>query len=522
MNDPAFYPHPVSRIERRDTHISAVFLTGDVVYKLKKPLNLGFLDFSHLEDRHVACMRELFLNRRLSQNVYLEVIPISIDRNGAVTFENRGAVVEYAVKMRQLPDRVNLKSLLAAGGVGDDHMVMIGRRLARFYEESERSVAIDAYGSTDAVAFNMEENFTQLAPWAGTLLETSRWEFLCEANRSFVSHHAGLFERRIEEGRIRDGHGDLRTDHVYFDDGTIDGGIQMIDCIEFNDRFRYGDAAVDIGFLVMDMLFLGHAALARTLLAAYAAAAQDPGVFALIDFYVVYRAVVRLKIACLQLSSTEEDKRERLAADIDRYMDLAYRHTLMIGRPTLWVCCGMPASGKSSLAGRLGDVLGLRVFSSDQVRKAETDPAAGVSAYGKGAYSAGRRSRVYGRLLALAQDELRAGRSVILDATHGRRCWRKDVCRLAADMDAGLIFAECVAAPETLRRRLARREHMPGTSDARLGHFDRLSAEFEALADIHGDMKVRVDTEGPPDTALITLLKDGCARRAVQIDQLLS
>lgn len=511
MADPTFYPHPVTRIERRDTHISAVFLTGALVYKLKKPLDLGFLDFRRLEDRRAACLREVDLNRRLSRNVYREVVSIHRGPDGTVSLIPCGPVIEYAVMMRQLLDAANLRYLLETGGVGHGPMAVIGRRLARFYEGSERSPAVDAYGSPDAVAYNMEENFRQLAPWVGAVLAEPQWTFLCKANRAFLADHTALFQRRIDNGRIRDGHGDLRADHVYFDDG-----LQIIDCIEFNDRFRYGDAAVDIAFLVMDMAALGHAALGYTLLAAYAAAAADPGVFALIDFYVAYRAVVRVKVTCMRLSAADAGERAGLLSEIGRYMDLAYRHTRMFSRPTLWVCCGLPASGKSSLADRLGEAMGIRVFSSDRVRKA-MDPAAGVSPYGKGAYSNEGRSRVYGRLLTLAQDEICSGRSAILDATYGRRCWRDGVRQLASDMDAGLIFAECVSPLATLRCRLTRRDRSPGLSDARPGHLHQLSAEFEALTDIPPAMRVSVDTDGPREDALLALLKAACSLRELQI-----
>ena len=452
----------------------------------------------------------------MSRNVYRDVVPIHANPNGAVSLKRCGPVIEYAVTMHQLPDAANLRSLLEAGDVGPDHMTVLGRRLARFYAESERSPAVDAYGAVDVIACNMEENFRQLSPWVGSVLEASRWEFLCEANRTFLAHHAGMFRRRIETGKIRDGHGDLRTDHVYFDNG-----LQIIDCIEFNDRFRYGDAAVDIAFLVMDMAALGHVDSAHLLLADYALAAADPGVYALIDFYVAYRAVVRLKVACMQLSSAGPAGRKALAGEIDRYMDLAYRHTLMFGRPTLWVCCGLPASGKSSLAGRLGELLGIRVFGSDLVRK-KMVPDAAVSPYGEGSYTAASRDRVYRHLLALAQDELRSGRSAVLDATYARRRWRDGVRQLAADADVGLIFAACVCSAEALRRRLAGRDRDPGLSDARLGHVDRFFAEFEALEELPSNRRVTVNTEGQVGEALVALLRDGFARRALQIAERVS
>lgn len=515
LGDPAFYPHPVSRVERRDTHISAVFLTGGVAYKVKKPVAPGFLDFRRLEDRRRACAQELLLNRRLSRGVYREVVPIHLSPGGAVSLEACGPVVEYAVLMRQLPDAANLKNLLAAEAVGPEQMRLVGRRLAGFYEASGRSPAIDAFGSLETIRCNMEENFSQLAPWAGRILDPLRWEFLCEANRAFLAHHAAAFARRVADGRIRDGHGDLRSDHVYFDDG-----LQIIDCIEFNDRFRYGDAAADIAFLVMDLAALGHGASGLALLEAYAAAADDPGSFAVIDFYVVYRAVVRIKVACLRLDSAVKGaEREALMSEIGRHMDLAYRHTLMFGRPTLWVCCGVPASGKSHLAGRLGEVLGMRVFASDIVRK-ETAPDAGISPYGRGAYAPGRRGLVYGRLLGLAQEELRSGRSAVLDATYGLRRWRDGVRRLAADMDANLVFAVCACSRETLVRRLARREQGPaGPSDARITHLDPLLAEFEGTCELPEEQVVHVDTDGPRDANLVRVLTEGWARRAAQIDR---
>jgi aminoglycoside phosphotransferase family enzyme len=318
MAKPAFYPHPVAKVERRDTHISSVFLTGKWVYKLKKPVDFGFLDFRDLNDRHRFCEREVSLNQRLSQNVYLGVIEIFSDNKGGFTLEKCGPVVEYAVKMRQLPEAANLEELLKKNKIRQFHLKNLGQALAAFYEKSPRNPHIDQFGHQDVIAFNTEENFQQLEPFVGEILNPEKWEFICNASRSFLGSQYPLFQRRMETGRIRDGHGDLRAEHVYFY-----RGVQIIDCIEFNDRFRYGDVAVDLAFLHMDMEHLGYSELSKTFLKNYASTANDPELYLLLDFYAAYRAVVRLKVSCLRAREVENREKEFVVDEAKRYLDQA-------------------------------------------------------------------------------------------------------------------------------------------------------------------------------------------------------
>lgn len=516
MTDPAFYPHDVSGIEIRQTHISAVLLTGQWVYKLKKPKNLGFLDFRKLSDRGRFCRREVELNGRLSTGVYAGVVGIHEDDRGRLSFGPGGRVVEYAVRMRQLPDETNLARLLESAEFTDDRLAALGGVLAAFHAGAQRSPDIDGFGDPELIRFNMEENFEQIGPYVSGLMDEDKWEFIRQVSRAFWQDHQDLFRHRVQSGRIRDGHGDLRADHVY-----LHAGIQIIDCIEFNDRFRYGDTALDLAFLKMDLDRLGFAEAARRLVASYARAATDPEIYALLDFYAAYRALVRLKVSCMSMDHADEDRRALLLSDIRAYLGLAFRYALSFGRPTLWVFCGLPASGKSTLAERTAAALFLPLFSSDAVRKEDPDaPADAVAPFNTGLYRPLLRGRVYARLLNLAQERLKRGASVALDATFSEARWRLAAAELAADLRVGLIFVHCTCAVETIRLRLAAREDTCGASDARLFHLDDMLGSYEAFEPAPQDAYLPVDTDHDPDACLLETLSGAYALRCEQVDGL--
>lgn len=514
MADPDFYPHPVSCIERRDTHISSVFLTGKWVYKLKKPFDLGFLDFRSLEDRYRFCKLEVSLNRRFSRNIYQEVIRIYKSDDGRFSLLKNEEVVEYAVKMRQLPDSTSLKALLKKNKIRSAHMKKLGKTLAAFYEKSNRNSEIDHYGRRDIISFNMEENFRQLKPFAGDVPDREKFEFICNAGRSFLEQHSDLFEHRVETGKIRDGHGDLRTEHVYFY-----RGIQIIDCIEFNERFRYGDVAADLAFLHMDMEHMGFANLSRIFLEAYVAAANDPELYALLDFYAAYRAMVRAKVSWIRFQEVEDDEKGIFRDDARHYMDQAYRYAIQLSRPTLWIFCGLPATGKSSLAEMVAKKLSISLFQSDRVRKEmQPDSHQKVVPFGQGIYRSEIRDTVYTRLSALAGKILAQRDSVILDATFSRRKWRDEVGRLAMSLDADFIFVECVCKEDTIRSRLKRRERETSVSDARIQHLSQMIKGFEPLAELDLKNHLKIDTDLSLDDAFSKILSQGyeCKREQVK------
>lgn len=517
MAKPAFYPHPATPLECRETHISAVFLAGEWAYKLKKPVDFGFLDFRTLAARRHFCEREVSLNQRLTHDVYEKVVGIGRDETGRF-FVDGGEPVAYAVKMRRLPDEASLEALLRHSTVTRDAMEALGRHLASFYAQGESSPEISHYGDPEVIAFNMEENFQQVEPFVGTFLERERWEFIREASRAFFRNWHRLFEKRLLHGRIRDGHGDLRAEHVYFY-----RGIQIIDCIEFNDRFRYGDVASDLAFLHMDLESLGHPEVSRTILAAYVQHSGDFELYALLDFYATYRALVKVKVACLRSTEIEDPPARRASEEMaGEYLDHAYRYALQFSRPTLWVFCGLPASGKSALAEMLGEALSLPIYQSDRLRKEGPDHTTfeeGTVPFGEGHYTLSWRQRTYARMLALAQEQLKNGHAVILDATFSHTKWREEARQLATDLDTNLIFVECVSGEETLKARLMGREPSLSLSDARLEHLPEMLKDFEPLVEVAPETHIRLDTEQPLAASFLELLATGYARKCAQIEQ---
>jgi hypothetical protein len=503
LGNPDLYPHPVDRVEFRETHISIVALAGEFVYKIKKPLDLGFLDFTSLGKREHFCHQEVALNRRLSRDVYLDVVAITHDDRYRLA--GAGPAVEYAVKMRRLPDGAAMGRRLRAGELKEGMVTTLARRLARFYAEARQDGETAAVGAWETVRTNCEENFTQVAPYAGAAVDDRCLAIIRAATRAFLYRRKTLFDRRIAAGYIRDGHGDLRSDHIYFDGDEI----QIIDCIEFNDRFRYGDVAVDLAFLAMDLDAIGYPAVSDAFLTAYVAASGDNDLYTLIDFYKCYRAMVRLKVHCFRLDQVDAAGRSAIEEQIRRYQELAFGYALRYTRPVLWVVCGMPASGKSTVAEALGKHLDVAVLQSDVVRKAlfghkAREPR--IAPYQAGIYSPHASALTYGRLLLLAQEQLAQGRSVILDAAFGQRRRRAEAVRLAEDMDAGWIFVACTCSGEAMIARLTAREGQPGVSDARRQHFERFKAHFEPLDELLPAHCLHIDTEQAVEVNMLKIM----------------
>jgi predicted kinase len=254
------------------------------------------------------------------------------------------------------------------------------------------------------------------------------------------------------------------------------------------------------------------------LLEAYVEAADDPGIYALIDFYAAYRALVRAKIDCFRLADADEEEKTAVIDDIRRYMDQACRYAILFSRPTLWVFSGLPGSGKSFLATHVAAEILAPTLASDEIRKEKAPaPSENAADFGKGDYSAERRQRVYAKMLSRAHDRLKSGRSVILDATFSHARWRKEALRLARDTDANFVFADCACDPDILRARLKKRESSPGLSDARIQHLDEMTADFEPVQEIAPDMHIRIDTGQPIRTALARTMAAGHAGVCAQV-----
>jgi hypothetical protein len=275
----------------------------------------------------------------------------------------------------------------------------------------------------------------------------------------------------------------------------------------------------------MDLEHRGHGARSLAILAAYVDRARDPGLYALLDFYAAYRAIVRFKVDCLRSKEMEKGARKRaVGVRAGGFFELAYRCSVRFSRPTLWVFHGLPASGKSTLAEGVAEALGLALFRSDGLRKEKGRGGSikpEVVPYGQGSYNPLLRGAVYARLLALAQENLKRGRSVALDATFSRRKWRAEALRLAADLDTNILFVECSAGRETLAARLVGRESASGVSDARLEHLPKMIEEYDPADELPPDTALRADTERPLEGVLFETLSRAYAKKCAQVEKLL-
>ena len=320
MQDPASYPERPRDVALVQTHISWVFIGDDHVYKLKKPVDFGFLDFSTLDRRRFYTEEELRLNRRFSPDVYLAVVPIS-ERNGAYRLGDNANVVEYALKMRRISEDHMLYRLLENGSAGDDMLRRVGTHLARVYATIASDDIARPFGGLEVISHNITENFEQTAKYIGGPLSGDTYEAIRTWSMAFLGDRADVFMDRVAGGRIKECHGDLHLQHI-----CVDGEkISVFDCIEFNERFRYGDVASDVAFLAMDLDYNGYPALAEAFVQAYMAESGDAGLRDVLKFYKTYRAYVRAKVTSFMLDDTDLDEsvRTRALRTAGRYYDLA-------------------------------------------------------------------------------------------------------------------------------------------------------------------------------------------------------
>ncbi len=317
--DPKAYPDPPQRVELRQTQMSYVFLADDYVYKIKKPVDFGFLDYTTLEKRQFYCHREIELNRRLCPAAYLGVVAIKND-DGRICIGGGGEVAEYAVQMRLLPSEAMMDVLLVKNGVTPAMVARVAAILAEFHRKADAGDAIGAFGGIDTVTQNAEENFTQTEKYIGTIIAPDTYQRIRAYTERFIEENAALFGKRVADGRIKDCHGDLHAAHICFHNG-----ICIYDCIEFNDRFRYCDVASEVAFLAMDLDRYGRADLSGAFVGAYLEKSGEAELERLLGFYKCYRAYVRGKVGCFQyddpyISAAEKSK---VLADARRYFGLA-------------------------------------------------------------------------------------------------------------------------------------------------------------------------------------------------------
>lgn len=511
LQNPASYLHHPPSVTVLQTHASYAVLAPPFVYKVKKAVTFDFLDFSTLEKRRFFCHRELELNRRLCPQIYLGVVDI-VCRNGALAFaeaERRGTTVEYAVKMKQLDERYFLGRLIENDAVAMADIDRIVRKLVPFYLEQAPREEVTRNGRVATLEEVTGKNLEEAEAFVGKSVDASTLSGLSYFNRRFLEGQVALLESRLDSGWIKDCHGDLHREHVHLGPECV----CIYDCIEFNDQFRYIDVAADVAFLAMDLDYCHRPGLGRYFIERMASKLGDEDMWRLVDFYKAYRAAVRGKVESLRGGEQEvpDDRREAGRQAARRYFQLALSYAALGSTPAVVVVMGRIASGKSTLATALGRALGLQVLSSDRVRK----ELAGVAltqrpdaTERKALYTGAMSERTYGRMTEMACERCRAGESVILDATFGRKLYRDRLRHAVEPLGAHLTFFELTLEDEVARQRLRQREGQAGVvSDARLEDFDALADRYEAPRELTREHARAFSADRPLDGIVEDILR---------------
>ena len=505
--EPKAYPEAPQSIELIQTHISYILLTPQFVYKIKKPVDFGFLDFTTLEKRKRFCEAEIRLNRRLTKGIYLKVVPIvATDDGGFRLLENEWAgegaePIDYAVMMLRFDEDTTLRALILKDRADEGLIRRIARRIAAFHREAETNDHISEFGALKIIEKNILENFSQTVEFIGPILSKIKFDLIKEFSVGFLKNNAGLFARRVENGFIKDCHGDIHSEHV-----SVTENIDIIDCIEFNERFRFSDVLSDLAFLSMDLDFFSRGDLSRALEEEYFKKSPDKDGEdgkALIRFYKAYRAYVRGKVECFKLLENEVTARNRLEAKLEamRHFHLAGLYAEGGFRPMLTVVSGLPGTGKSTLARLLHKETNSSVISSDIVRKElhNIDPLSDrKAAFEKGIYSKAGTEKTYAALQSLAEKLLQSGRSVILDATFSKLYFRKAALETANKTNAEFHIIECTLNQDEVRARLEKRSQTKDVSDADYEIYLKQKERFEPIEEKH----IKIDTQDKEETIL--------------------
>jgi len=525
LSSPASYLHRPAEVRLLQTHISWVFIASPFVFKVKKPVNLGFVDFSTLERRRHFCQREVDLNRRLCPEIYLGVVPIYKTASG-FSFNAEGdpapnafgeeAIAEYSVKMRELPSGGFLSELLAKGSVGETEINRVISTLRRFYESESPTPEIEQWGAPEKLKISTDENFAQVEPFVGRTISPAAFETIRHFTNNFYVANEKLFHERIQQHRILDCHGDLHLDHIHL----TPEATTIFDCIEFNDRFRFIDIGNDLAFLAMDFDFEGRCDLANLLLRNAAREFRDAGMLKITNFYKCYRAFVRGKVQSIQGISMKTTTPEEHAEQAARYFRLALQYAVSGSEPLVLVIMGRVGTGKTTVAKQLAGELDWPVFASDEIRKT----LAGVPLTKRTAaelrdevYSERMTEQTYKKLLEHGLTALEAHSGVILDATFSNRANRKSLRDACAKAGVHLQVVELDLDPGQIKGRLKARDQTPGEiSDARLEDLEKLNAAYEPPSELAAHLIKISATNAPSDTAKAVLLRlaRGTRRRA--------
>ncbi len=500
MRRPALYGPSVKSVRVLQTHTSWVFLTGRHAYKVKKPVNFGFLDYTALSARRFFCNEEFRLNRRLSPDIYQTVLSINETR-GRLKLGGRGRVIDYCLKMRELPQDSIMTEQLRQGGVTLGHIDEIARIIAGFHAHAERGREVSHYGSSEIVKLNWDENFAQTMEFRGKTITYRAFDDIKAAVERFIRERRRLFRSRREGGHVRKCHGDLHSKNVF-----VAERVHVFDCIEFNPRFSCSDVASEIAFMVMDLEYFGRKDLANFFVERYIDRSGDAGILRLLDFYKCYRAYVRGKVTSFNLNDpgiSSADKSEARAS-ARRYFKLSERYAAVLFRPpVLLVMMGLPGSGKTYLAQKLAARIDALHLMTDSIRKQILGlPVGGgqFDGYGKGIYAPSVSRKTYREMYRRGRLYLSRGQTVLLDATFLHEDYRNEARDLARRAGVPVLFVHADCPEKTVITRMRRRARQGGFSDADIAVYRRMKQRFRKPKP-GGDL-VRVDTRKPITVSL--------------------
>lgn len=473
LKQPAAYPDRPKGVSLIETHISWVFLTDRFVYKLKKPVRFDFVDFSTPDARRRACLAERELNGRMARGVYLGVLPITADARGRFALGGQGQAIDWVVKMRRLPADRMLDNLLRDRQLSEADAERLAAWLANYYDRLS-PICMDASRYRQAIERHVLRNRAELLDPKHSL-PTELVKRCHAAQMRFQALAQTQFDDRVCDGRMIDGHGDLRPEHICLESEPV-----IFDCLEFNEELRRVDVADELGFLAMECDYLGAERLGQQIIETYRRVSGDRFSTALWSFYKCYRACVRAKVAALAAAQAEAPLNDAARRRARRYLDLADRYARQLGPPTLIVVSGLMGSGKTTLATALANRLGSDLLSTDSIRRELLGASPSPAAFNEGHYAPTLRRRVYREMLRRAGMLLRQGVSLVLDGAFLKTAKRDAARELAESSDAVSLLVHCTCAPQTALERIASRAAAGGAlSEARsdLYNSQRLAEE---------------------------------------------
>ena len=481
LQNPALYPHPVDGFRVIETHISWVILTGTYAYKIKKPVDFGFLNFTDLASRKHFCEEELRLNQRMAPDLYLRVVPItgSVD---APVIDGDGEPIEYLLQMREFPQTQLMAEVQARGELTDAHIDALAEQIARFHQNTPRVAAEHPLNSAEAIVAPMRQNFEQIRPLLSEQADLQQLDALHDWTETNIARLQPLLQQRAQQGFIRECHGDLHLGNATI----IDGKVVLFDCIEFNEPFRLIDIASDAAFLAMDLEDRGLKCQARRFFNGWLEHTGDYAALELLNLYKAYRALVRAKVSLFRLHQEQDPVQRRVTLRQYRsYANLAESYSAIPSR-FLAITHGVSAVGKSQVALRLVEALGAIRLRSDIERKRlhgeQSEPLA--DQLDAGIYSEQASEATYLRLHSLAGAALNAGFSVVIDATYLKQLYRQAAWQVAESTGVPFMILSCEAPDAVIEQWLTQRQAEGGDpSDATMAVIKAQQASREPLTE---------------------------------------